>query len=126
MVGHVSARRRTGVALLLVFACLYAVPLARAFQPGKTSTKSCCRTKGDCCCKTERGKSQPGWRAVSECLRQCQGALGLAIKLYPLAGLMATASPRLLLAEEIGVVESTGGQGSAYPAFLYQRPPPRA
>jgi hypothetical protein len=126
MVGHVSAKRRTGAALLLVFAGLYAVPLARAFQPGKTSTKSCCRTKGDCCCKTERGKSQPGWRAVSECLRQCQGALGLALKLYALTDLTVTKSARPMLVEEIGVVESTSGQGSAYPAFLYQRPPPRA
>ena len=114
-------RRITAGVLLLLVASLYAVPLAQATSAAHLG-RSCCKGRCNCCHKRS---GAAGWTAS----RRCEGRCGIgpllaerAFVLAPSGGPLAIEFLRRNVACPAPVSTPIC---SAYPAYLYQIPPPR-
>jgi hypothetical protein len=121
-----SSLRRAIAALVVVFvtfqpAAAFAIQVLKVSE----SVMSCCRTKKNCCCRKDGQRGQaPAWKAAAaDCERSCSPALATA---KPLLFVESNVMPACGILSLAGMVLLPSAQpvSSAYPAFLYQRPPP--
>jgi hypothetical protein len=111
------------VAALALLASLAGAPAAAAAASWtRRSPTHCCRSKASCCCKSQGAKAGPEWKAARDCPRRCAAPGNLAVKL-----LWAPAATTIWrCGSDLRPVPAreTAGIRSAFPASLYQRPPP--
>ena len=122
-----SIRRAIAASLLVWLALLHGASWISASIVAGAAPKTCCHTKGSCCCKNSprNGSSfGPGWAARPDCPQHCQVQPGIFFHghLLPCRGktVWDIAAPD----EVPGVAPQTRSASTSYLAFLYQRPPP--
>ena len=118
---------RRAISALVVLSVVFQPAAAFAIQLLKASESvmSCCRTKRNCCCRKDGQRSQiPVWKAVAaDCERSCSPATATAKPILFVQSQAVSARGMMPLAGMV-LLPSAHAVSSAYPAFLYQRPPP--
>ncbi len=122
----VYTRRLVAVWLLLALFGINGAAIAEAISLGRPEGSCCSQCKSGCQCRrTQRDSDAPGWFASGGCDDRC----GCRRTLVTFRAAPALPEPKpagRVTAVPVYVVTapSISPGYSAYPAFLYQRPPP--
>jgi hypothetical protein len=124
-VHRTGPRRLISALLLLGFSLAFAAPVFALYSAEAEKMACCRRGAGGCCKHHAKQRTEPGFAAENGCARQCSlGAESaqMGASLAPLSETAAVESCAHCL--PVAAPEEAYSRSTAYPAFLYELPPP--